>query len=605
MGPGYLYPYRYSDHNRAYLLSTLLLYKMAIELVEEGTSQNKRYVRIAYLVVISLFLFGGAGYLFSSQSNPRSQQPEYLQCKQTNALAPSYKSYGLHSSSKFFTPQYQKHSANLLSEAIQIPTISYDDMLFDVTKDPRFEVFLEFHDFLSRKFPLLSRYVEKVNTYGLLYTVQGNDSTLKPILFMAHQDVVPVPLETLDQWIEDPFEGVIKGEWILGRGSSDTKNSLIAICEAVESLLFQNFKPVRTLLISFGFDEEVQGWRGARKLADRIEREYGPDSVDFIIDEGMGMIEKFGSLVASPAVAEKGRVNLKVTLNTPGGHSSMPPDHTGIGIMSELVAQLESDVPFLASMCSDVDVVRGFFSCVGHFANDECPSDLKNVLKNLGSSNADHKLVQLLAENTITRAMVETTQAIDIIHGGVKTNALPEEVVMEVNYRVKPASSVEQEIERFCQKVEHVCTVYGIGANFTNSFRGQIEQNVLVPLPSDPKGNCLVEVTDWLDVAPISPFYNSTHWDLIGATTKHVVEDIAAVLYNNTPVVMAPSIMTGNTDTAHYWNLTKNIYRFTPMNMEDAQNMHTVNEGLKIRAHLSTVAFFYDLLINFQELPKK
>lgn len=576
---------------------------MAIELVDENSPRAKKYLKIAKVVAGGLLVLGGLSYIVVSlTSKSSSHQPEYLQCRQTSALAPSYDSYGLHSSSDFFTPNYKKHSANLLSGAIQIPTVSYDDMLFDVIEEPRFEIFNDFHEFLARKFPLLSRHVEKVNTYGLLYTIEGTDSTLKPIVLMAHQDVVPVAPETLDQWTEDPFGGVIDGDWILGRGSSDTKNTLIAICEAVESLLSQKFKPARTVLVSFGFDEEVQGFRGARKLAERIKQKFGHDSVEFLIDEGIGMIEKFGSLIASPAVAEKGRVNIKVTLNTPGGHSSMPPDHTGIGIMSELVTQLENDVPFSADMRTDVDAVRGFFSCVGHFANDECPADLRRVLSNLGSSRADNKLSQLLAEDKITRTMVETTQAIDIIHGGVKINALPEEVVLEVNYRVKPASSVEQEIERFVEKVKHVSGIHALGANYTNSFGGQKEQDVLVALPSDAQGNWLVEVTDWLDVAPISPFYNSTHWDLIGGTTKHVIEEIAGELYSNTPVVMAPSLMTGNTDTAHYWNLTKNIYRYTPVMFQDAQNIHTVNEAVRIRAHLSTVAFFYDLLINAQDL---
>ena len=64
-----------------------------------------------------------------------------------------------------------------------------------------------------------------------------------------------------------------------------------------------------------------------------------------IVDEGGGYMEQFGSAFATPGVAEKGSTNVQVQVNTPGGHSSVPPAHTGIGILSRLLVEFE-EKPF-------------------------------------------------------------------------------------------------------------------------------------------------------------------------------------------------------------------------------------------------------------------
>ena len=88
----------------------------------------------------------------------------------------------------------------------------------------------------------------KVNTWGLVYAWKGSDASLKPLLLAAHQDVVPVNPDTVDEWTHPPYSGYFdgqsyprtvnsahvahehqKGERIWGRGSSDDKSGLIGI----------------------------------------------------------------------------------------------------------------------------------------------------------------------------------------------------------------------------------------------------------------------------------------------------------------------------------------------------------------------------------------
>jgi Gly-Xaa carboxypeptidase len=76
--------------------------------------------------------------------------------------------------------------------------------------------------------------LEHINTHGLLYTYQGSDAALKPIVFTAHQDVVPVDASSEARWTHAPFSGLIdeKLGLVWGRGSSDDKGEQQRVAQA-------------------------------------------------------------------------------------------------------------------------------------------------------------------------------------------------------------------------------------------------------------------------------------------------------------------------------------------------------------------------------------
>ena len=49
------------------------------------------------------------------------------------------------------------------------------------------------------------------------------------------------------------------GKWIWGRGSGDDKSGVTGIMIALESLIENGFQPKRSIVLSFGFDEEASG----------------------------------------------------------------------------------------------------------------------------------------------------------------------------------------------------------------------------------------------------------------------------------------------------------------------------------------------------------
>jgi Gly-Xaa carboxypeptidase len=90
-------------------------------------------------------------------------------------------------------------------------------------------------------------------------------------------------------------------------------------------LLSHRFKPHRTVVLAFGFDEEISGTQGAGALAPYLEDTYGRNGFSMLVDEGGVMIDSYGATFAAPAIGEKGYIDVKVEVTTPGGHSSIPP----------------------------------------------------------------------------------------------------------------------------------------------------------------------------------------------------------------------------------------------------------------------------------------
>ncbi|KAJ3553616.1 hypothetical protein NM688_g3514 [Phlebia brevispora] len=239
---------------------------------------------------------------------------------------------------------FRTRAVDWLSGAVQVKTESYDSMK-PVGEDPRWEAFGAFHDYLLQAFPLVhsTLKITKVNTYGLVYHWEGVNPSLKPLLLAAHQDVVPVNPDTVDQWTHPPFSGYYDGERIWGRGSSDDKSGLIGILTSIETLLEHDFQPSRGVVLAFGFDEEASGKYGASSIATYLLATYGENSFSMLVDEGGDYMNEYGVAVATVGTGEKGGIDARVEVTAPGGHSSVPPAHTSIGILSALLVELEAN----------------------------------------------------------------------------------------------------------------------------------------------------------------------------------------------------------------------------------------------------------------------
>ncbi|KAF5092671.1 hypothetical protein D0Z00_004469 [Geotrichum galactomycetum] len=529
----------------------------------------------------------------------------------------------------FRTPEFTNFSVAALIGAVNIPTESFDN-LGPVGEDARWDVFFKLEAYLKETFPKVHEQLDfvKVNTHGLVYTWRGSDSSLKPSLLAAHQDVVPVLPSTRAQWDHDPYDAYFDGTTIWGRGVSDDKNSLVGILEAIEIILTREpeYTPRRTLVVAFGFDEEVSGYRGAGEITKHLQSVWGLDSFEVLVDEGgQGIFESHGVQLAVPGIGEKGYFDAKIILNTPGGHSSIPPDHTSIGIIGDLSTLIESD-PF-EPVLSVHNPYYQFLQCLA-VHSDELDPAFRAAILNAGHNSVANRAVQrAISADRLTRYNIQTSQALDLVSGGLKINALPEEVVLAVNFRVSVDSSVTETREKLVGNVKTIAKKYGLGlkvnatAKKSDSTLG--EPNVIQILPASEHGEFIIEnYASFIEPAPISPVTGAT-WETLAGTIRDVFENFAGRVIDplnppadkkqqqqqedsvdakkKKPIIIAPSLMTANTDTKHYWPLTKNIYRFSPTRVTDIRmgNIHTVNENLPFEVHRESVVFYYSFIKNF------
>ncbi|KAL1301957.1 hypothetical protein AAFC00_002413 [Neodothiora populina] len=483
---------------------------------------------------------------------------------------------------------FEKVSIERLSKAVQVKTQSFDDMGL-IGEDKRWDVFYPFAEYLKKTFPLVhdKLQLDVVNTHGLVYTWKGSDASLKPTLLMAHQDTVPVPDATVDAWTHPPFDGFFDGEYIWGRGSSDCKNQLIAILEAVEELVGAEFEPTRTVILSFGFDEEISGREGAGHLAPFLKEKYGSDSLAVIVDEGAGIADAWGAVMATPGVAEKGYTDVVITVRMPGGHSSIPPDHTSIGVVSELIQLIEAD-PYPTHLDSQ-NPYLGKLQC-GAAHGPSFPKKLRHLLeadkRQCSSKKGDILAIEAAKEGPAIQYLMQTSIAVDTIIGGVKVNALPERVSVDVNHRVNIGEKPEDVHAKITKLAKGVAKKYGLGLN---AFNGVEEA---------PSSISLSAVNTTLQVAPVTPT------EIDGVTPYSVLSGTTRALYGE-KLIMAPGIMTGNTDTRYYWDLTKHIFRYGPGWAEGQSDgltgVHTVDEKISIKSHVAAVKWFSLFIRNMDE----
>ncbi|OBA22630.1 carboxypeptidase S [Metschnikowia bicuspidata var. bicuspidata NRRL YB-4993] len=488
---------------------------------------------------------------------------------------------------------YRMESVKKLSSAVRVDT-QVTDNLPDVAEAPeKWEHFAQFHEYLEQHFPRIYEACDvfKVNTWGLVFHWKGADSSLKPLLLAAHQDVVPVQKDTLNDWTYPPFDGHYDGKYVYGRGASDCKNSLVAVMEALDLLISENYAPQRGVLVAFGFDEEISGTRGASTIAAFLEDKFGKDSVYAIIDEGPGLLQDAvtGNLVAAPATGEKGYADIRVDLFMKGGHSSIPPDHGAIGIMGELAYNIEQDQ--YSPLLTDENPLLQYMQCLAVNSGDKMSKLQKKAILRAGFDKvANSKVVKVLSQNSLTKYLIKTSQAADVIHGGEKANALPEDVALVVNHRVAIGTTVAEVQDHFVSRVVSLAKKYGMDVE---AFGKPVFKT------KEPAGSFSVSTfgTD-LEYAPVTPSKGKV-WEYLASTTRHVFEDL---VLNNTlgyPLVTAPCLMPANTDTRYYWNLTKNIFRYSPMIVDMFENnIHSVDEKILFDGHLQLTAWYYEYIQN-------
>jgi carboxypeptidase PM20D1 len=436
-------------------------------------------------------------------------------------------------------------AADRLAQAIRLRTISWGPEA--PTED---EAFRSMQVLLERSFPRVHSTLgrEIVNGDSLLYRWQGTDPALKPILLIAHMDVVPGDMGTATNWTHGPFSGDIADGFIWGRGALDDKSAVMGALEAVEYLLDQGVTPRRTLYLAFGHDEELSGEQGAVKIRELLAARG--IQFDFSLDEGLtvleGMVPGISAPVALIGVTEKGYLSLLLTAEGQGGHVSMPPLETSVGRLAKAIARLEAHQmpaslrPPASTMLDDL-APRAPFWTRFLFVNRWLFAPL---------------LLARLEASPETNALIRTTTAPTLFSGGIKENVLPGTAKATVNFRLLPGDRIDDVIAHVRKVIDDpLVRIEPIGV------RGE------APPLADVEGRGFA---------------------LIGQTIAQIFPD----------TVVAPGLVLAGTDSVNYAPLVQSSYRFLPVSLTatDLSGVHGVDERISIANYERLIRFYIEFL---------
>lgn len=510
-------------------------------------------------------------------------------CQQVPKLSPTNKNAEQFVLDKVNSPAYHKEIIGKLTGLIQIPSESYDE-LGPIGQDPRWDIFYQVEAYLKAKYPTVFSTVklDHANTHGLILTWEGSvrASKAKPILMLAHQDVVPVLAENVNEWTHPPYYGYYDGEIIWGRGATDDKGYLISIIESMDLLIKSGFKPKRTVILAFGCDEEISGENCGRPISSLLHDRYGDNGIYLIMDEGsVGIQKEFDQSFAMVSVAEKGYIDIGINVSSTGGHASNPPDHNAIGIMAQTIMAIE-DHPFDGRVTSG-NPMFGFLECAAMHAPDSSfPSTIRKKLDKVANGN-NRAQNDLAKELDTMRYYFRTSQSVGKINGGVKINAIPETVSTLVNLRLAVETSVSQIEQHYEMLIKPIAQKHGM---VFEGFHSTYDS-------SNPHKISLFGL-DALEPAPVSPV-DAESFRILSGTIKNTLKP----LDQDDDLIVTPYLMPANTDTKFFWALTKNIYRFTPINLVNNLNRaHTTDEFIRAEEFVKEPLFFATLILNADDV---
>lgn len=421
-------------------------------------------------------------------------------------------------------------ASNNLSQAVQFKTIA----TLDGNKENE-ESFIGFHKFLRETYSdVFSKLeVKEFKPFGLLLKWQGKNSELKPIMLMAHQDVLPADERSLNNWTHPPFSGAIDKGMIYGRGTVSDKNVLIGILESTSALIKEGFEPERTIYILFGDNKEVGGSTAAAVANYFKENNIKLDSV---IDKSAGIfIDGYKQLppIARIGVAEKGKLDVELSTTSEEWNKIVPPNETVSGIIGNAVARLEANqLPIH---------FEGFQRTLTDDLSRHMPFYDRFWMANLWVSGSTIK--REFAARPPVGVVYRTTTAVTSINSEKSKNGLFLEAKAHVHFRIIPGETVESVMEHVKKSIDDPRIKIVKGENFNPT--------------------------------PVSSFDNKPY--------RAIARSIKAVFPEKEPIV-GPGVALEHNDSRYFTDISENLYRFSCVliTRADAESIYGVNEKISV-----------------------
>jgi acetylornithine deacetylase/succinyl-diaminopimelate desuccinylase-like protein len=379
---------------------------------------------------------------------------------------------------------------------------------------------------------------------GLVATLQGTSKALKPMILLAHIDVVEAKRE---DWVRDPFTFVEENGNYYGRGVVDDKSMAAVWTDALIRFKRENFQPKRTIRMALTCGEETTGvFNGADWLT--TNRKDLMDAAFVLNEGGGGLTDGKGKLVSQNLqVGEKTYRDFVLTTTNPGGHSSIPVRDNALYQMAEALLKVrDHQFPLVMS-----DTTRTFFERAGPMRGGELGAAMVALAKN----PADKAAEAIVNSDRSYHSMLRTTCVATMQQGGHAENALPQSVTANVNCRIFPGVSASEVQDALTKAINDP------GVKIAPKIAAA---PVAVPPPLDPK--------------------------IVGP-----VEKLSAKYFPGVPVL--PSMATGSTDAIYFGASKIPVYGVPGIWLDpDYNGIHGLDERIEIKSLMTGRDYLFDLV---------
>jgi acetylornithine deacetylase/succinyl-diaminopimelate desuccinylase-like protein len=268
---------------------------------------------------------------------------------------------------------------------------------------------------------------------GLVAIFPGTSKKAKPILLLAHLDVVEAKRA---DWTRDPFVFVEENGNFYARGVADDKAMAAIWTDSLIRFQQSGYRPKRTIKLALTCGEETTyAFNGAKWLS-----ENKPDLIaaEFALNEGGGgNTDGHGKIINQEMqVGEKAVINFKLETVNPGGHSSIPIPDNAIYELSDALLKIRGyEFPLEMN-----DTTRAYFSQAGAARGDELGKAMVALVANPGDKAAE----AIVNTDRTYHSMLRTTCVATLLTAGHANNALPQHAEANVNCRMFPGRTVEE-----------------------------------------------------------------------------------------------------------------------------------------------------------------
>ena len=369
----------------------------------------------------------------------------------------------------------------------------------------------------------------------------------KALLLVAHLDVVGVDRS---KWTVAPFDGIINGAYLYGRGAVDDKGMLASNLAAFIELKRSNARLNRDVIFLAEGDEEDGGKQGMQAAVDKY---WDKIAAGFALNEGGHVIMKDGKVqYVGVQTSEKLAENVDVIANGSSGHASMPLKDNSVAHLSAAIAKIAAYEP----PAQFDSVTRAYFQAIAPTQDEETAKWIR-VLET--PDRGDHAARIISDDSPLWNAMIHDTISPTMLEAGVRNNVIPAQAKAVLNIRLLPGNQLTPLLGKLQQLVNDP------------AIRFEPEPNNNEPAPAS---------------SLTSDLYNS-------------ITRVAGKEFPGVPVT--PYLSAGATDSSFLRVRNVQCYGLLPfpITQEDADKMHGDNERINIDSFRKGVEFLYNIVSDF------